>query len=70
MKKLILLLSAIIILVSCQARCPLRTNLTPVSLINNATTSCQPVTLGNLIRQFQFDPSAIYGDVFGNKAWH
>jgi len=67
MKKVFLLLSAILILASCKGRCA---NLTPVSLINNATTSCQPVTLSNLIRQFQFDPSAIYGDVFGNKAWH
>ena len=70
MKKLILFLSVIIVLASCQGRCPLRSNLTCDAIARTTSASCQPVTLTNLVSQFRFDPSDIYGDVFGNKAWH
>lgn len=33
-------------------------------------TSSQYYTVSHLFHQFDFNLSAIYGDMFGNKAWH
>jgi len=70
MKNVVLLFCLILGFVGCREQRELQAHLTSGTAGSNQSINRQPVTLSHLLHELAFNPSAIYGDVFTNKAWN
>lgn len=70
MKNIILLFCLILGFMGCHGQRELQAQLTKGTAESQQTINRQPVTVSQLIHELTVNPSAIYGDVFTNKAWN
>ncbi len=70
MKNIILLFCLILGFVGCHQQRELQASLTKETAGSHQAINRQPVNLSHLLHEFVSNPSAIYGDVFTNKAWN
>ena len=70
MKNIILIFCLILGFMGCHQQRELQARLTKASVGSHQSIHRQPVTLSQLIHELAINPSAIYGDVFTNKAWN
>ena len=70
MKNIVLLFCLTLGFVGCHQKPELQARLTKETAGAHRSINRQPVTLSHLLHELGYNPSAIYGDVFTNKAWN